>query len=149
MYAKFESDAFFDNCVFKEASFNGAKFEKNLLFQDSKFVKFLTLTGSLIKNITFANTNVKILCLQNSTIEGSVQYEKTGIEKVRNRYTYTILKEKFLQQHDNISALGFHKKEMKQYKSELTLKDNFTDKFILLFKKIVNNYGTNLFFPIL
>ena len=39
-----------------------------------------------------------------------------------------------MKKYDNISALYFYEKEMKQYKSELTWKDDFTDKFILFFE---------------
>ena len=50
-----------------------------------------------------------------------------------------------MKKYDNISALYFYEKEMKQYKSELTWKDDFTDKSILFFEKIVSNYGTDPF----
>ena len=92
-----------------------------------------------------ANANIKKLSLEKSIIKGSLDCKKTKIEEADCRETFTTLKESCMKKYDNISALYFYEKEMKQYKSELTWKDDFTDKSILFFEKIVSNYGTNPF----
>ena len=100
-----------------------------------------------MNELSLANANIKKLSLGNSIIKSSLDCKKTKIEEADRRETFTTLKENCMKKYDNVSALYFYKREMTQYKSELTWKDDFTDKSILFFEKIVSNYGTDPFLP--
>ncbi|MFL2660051.1 MAG: pentapeptide repeat-containing protein [Alphaproteobacteria bacterium] len=148
MYTKFESDAFFNNCIFKEVNFNRAEFKQYTSFENSKFVESLNLSKSKINKMNLANTNIKKLHLTDVDIENYINCEHTEIEDAGCRETFRTLKESCMKKYDNILALDFYKREMKQYKSELDWKKNFIKKFILSLEKVMSNYGTNPFLPI-
>ncbi len=147
MYTKFESDALFEDCIFKSASFGCAEFKKYISFENSKFIEYLYLSNSTINEMILTNTDIKLLSLYNSIIKGSVNCENTEIEDADYRETFTKLKEHCIKKSDNISALYFHTKEMGKYQSELTWGNGFINKFMLSFEKIISNYGTNPFLP--
>jgi uncharacterized protein YjbI with pentapeptide repeats len=147
MYTKFESDAFFNNCIFKEVNFNRAEFKQYTSFENSKFVESLNLSKSKINKMNLANANIKKLHLTDVDIENYINCEHTEIENADCRETFRTLKENCIKKYDNISALYLHTKEFNKHQSELDWKKNFIEKFILSLEKVMSNYGTNPFFP--
>ena len=142
---KFESDACFNNCIFKDADFNGAEFKQYTSFYNSKFLESLYLSNSKINNIILENANIKKLHLTDVEIKGSLNCDKIKLQKKENEEAFSILKEMNIKKYNSISALYLHKKEVEEYRCTLDWKKNFIEKFILSFEKIASNYGTNPF----
>jgi hypothetical protein len=55
--------------------------------------------------------------------------------------TYRIIKDSFRKQNNNITALEFHKQEMKIFNKSLSWKTNFGDKLMMCLNKCSNDYG--------
>ena len=146
---KFESNAYFNNCIFKDADFNGAEFKQYISFYNSRFIKYLNLTGSKINKMILENTKIELLHLIGDEIKDDINCENTKIKDAHYRETFRKLKGICIKKSDNISALYFYTKEIDKHRCTLTWKDDFADKSILFFEKIASNYGTDSVLPVL
>ena len=87
---KFESDAYFNNCIFKDAGFNGTEFKQYISFDNSRFIKYLVLTGSKINKMIFENTKIELLHLTGVELKDDINCENTEIENADCRETFRI-----------------------------------------------------------
>ena len=138
--AKFKRVASFTKANFMEgANFNYSHFECMLTFQNAKFNNMLTLNGmNDDKNYKYDKF---IFDLKNVQVE-RIDYVDAYIPRADNRETFHILKNVAIKQNDQIKALEFLVKEMKQYKKDLK-KAKWIDRFILWFEEKVSYFGTN------
>lgn len=141
----FKKEACFLKSTFNEKiNFFNATFNKKTDFSESTFKKEADFELSKINFLLFDNIKGDgIFNLQKSQID-KISYSGTNIKKVKNRETFLVLKNLALKQNDQISALDFHKKEYEKHFEELSFKNNFSDKFILYFEKMISGFGTSI-----
>ena len=131
--AIFHKDAYLPYTIFKyQAIFQRTRFHKSIDFSNAIFEKYLEFTS------------VQLGCLNLKFAEISkIDYTDTKIKvkNATNRETFLILKNRALDQEDQVKALEFHTHEMEKYREELSWKQ--VDKWLLFFEKHISYYGAN------
>ncbi|WP_233900481.1 pentapeptide repeat-containing protein [Tenacibaculum piscium] len=143
--------AIFSNVIFKKQIqflYNRVKSSTIISFENAEFISALDISRSNFKcQLHFWNTKVndnpKEYWLYSSD---SITKEELNINEAlkRMRESFRIIKNELKVSGNIINSLGFHKSEMQIYHRELKefKGSNWSDRIILKFSEISNNYGT-------
>ncbi len=163
----------FKNVIFSTNSFECAKFNKLVLFEDcvfnknGYFVKTLFKDMLFLKNITqkggflFQFSIISILKIYNEepfTASLKLNLDLVQIQQIEikdvdidsdSRLTFAKLKHSFIKQDNHIDALKFHSKEYTQhYKDLKASKDDWGSMLLLCLQKHISNFGTLVLRPL-